>query len=140
MSDAVVTESMAQAHQLWHIRESIPLAQAEEGLNIKHDISIPISSIPEFVRVTDEKLAVAYPGIRLVNYGHLGDGNLHYNVSPAKGATGENFVQIEAAVNRIAHDAVHRGDGLTGSGKLTGWRRYHEEVVWALEEDSSDRL
>ena len=78
--DAVVAESITQAHALWHIRESIPLAQAQEGLNIKHDISIAVSRIPEFVRLTDALLEQAFPGARLVNYGHLGDGNLHYNV------------------------------------------------------------
>ena len=80
VTDAVVAENLTQAHQLWHIRESIPLAQAEEGLNIKHDISIPVSRIPEFVRHTDAWLPREIPGVRLVNFGHLGDGNLHYNV------------------------------------------------------------
>ncbi|MDO9198134.1 FAD-binding oxidoreductase, partial [Rhodoferax sp.] len=80
VSDAVIAESLSQTNQLWHIRESIPMAQVEEGLNIKHDISIPVSSIPDFVRVTDALLQLAIPGVRLVNFGHLGDGNLHYNV------------------------------------------------------------
>ena len=80
VSDAVVAESMAQARALWHIRESIPLAQAQEGLNIKHDISIAVSRIPEFVGLADAALEAQFPGARLVNYGHLGDGNLHYNV------------------------------------------------------------
>ncbi|HXC59175.1 MAG TPA: FAD-binding oxidoreductase, partial [Steroidobacteraceae bacterium] len=62
VTDAVVAESLTQAHQLWHIRESIPLAQAEEGLNIKHDISLPVSAIPEFCRVTDALLAREIPG------------------------------------------------------------------------------
>ncbi|MFY8042214.1 MAG: FAD-binding oxidoreductase, partial [Rhodoferax sp.] len=75
--DAVVAENIAQARALWHIRESIPLAQAQEGLNIKHDISIAVSRIPAFVRETDALLAQHFPGVRLVNYGHLGDGNLH---------------------------------------------------------------
>ncbi|HOF52526.1 MAG TPA: FAD-binding oxidoreductase, partial [Rhodoferax sp.] len=86
VTDAVVAENMAQAKALWHIRESIPLAQAQEGLNIKHDISIAVSSIPEFVRQTDAALEAAFPGARLVNYGHLGDGNLHYNVQCPEGS------------------------------------------------------
>ena len=80
VSDAAVAESLAQAKSLWHLRESIPLAQAEEGLNIKNDIALPVSAIPEFVRSTDAALRAALPGVRLVNFGHLGDGNLHYNV------------------------------------------------------------
>ena len=85
VTDAVVAENLTQAHQLWHIRESIPLAQAEEGLNIKHDISIAVSRIPEFCRETDALLAREIPGVRLVNFGHLGDGNLHYNVQAPAG-------------------------------------------------------
>ena len=65
---------------MWHLREAIPLAQAEEGPNIKHDIALPISRIPAFVAATDAALERAIPGVRLVNFGHLGDGNLHYNV------------------------------------------------------------
>ena len=85
VSDAVLSESLSQANQLWHIRENIPMAQAQEGLNIKHDISIPVSAIPNFVRVTDALLQLAVPGVRLVNFGHLGDGNLHYNVQAPVG-------------------------------------------------------
>src|SRR3990167_689217 len=70
---------------MWHLRESIPLAQAEEGLNIKHDIALPVSRIPGFVQSTDAALQTAFPGVRLVNFGHLGDGNLHYNVQAPAG-------------------------------------------------------
>jgi FAD/FMN-containing dehydrogenase len=76
----VVAESLAQSQALWHLRESISLAQSEEGLNIKHDISLPVSAIPAFVAQTDAALQARVPGVRLVNFGHLGDGNLHYNV------------------------------------------------------------
>jgi FAD/FMN-containing dehydrogenase len=112
VSDAVVAENLTQAHQLWHIRESIPLAQAEEGLNIKHDISIAVSRIPEFVATTDALLEAAIPGVRLVNFGHLGDGNLHYNVqAPAEG-DGKAFLHDrEGDVNTIVYDSVARFDG-----------------------------
>ena len=112
VTDAVVAESLAQASQLWHIRESIPLAQAEEGLNIKHDISVPISRIPEFVAHTDALLAAAIPGVRLVNFGHLGDGNLHYNVQAPAGMDAASFLrQHEKQVNALVYDAVTRFDG-----------------------------
>ena len=110
--DAVVAESITQARALWHIRESIPLAQAQEGLNIKHDISIAVSRIPEFVRLTDAQLQTAYPGARLVNYGHLGDGNLHYNVQAPAGADAEAFLRDdEAGVNTIVYDMVDQFKG-----------------------------
>ena len=107
VGDAVVAESLAQSQALWHVRESIPLAQAEEGVNIKHDISVPVSRIPAFVEQTDAALQRHLPGIRLVNFGHLGDGNLHYNVQAPAGGDGRRFLdEQEHAVNRIVFDAV----------------------------------
>jgi FAD/FMN-containing dehydrogenase len=107
ITDAVVAENLTQAKALWHIRECIPLAQAEEGLNIKHDISIPVSRIPEFVETTDALLRGAIPGVRLVNFGHLGDGNLHYNVQCPAGADGKAFLQAqEPGVNKLVFDSV----------------------------------
>ena len=110
--DAVVAENLTQANQLWHIRESIPLAQAEEGLNIKHDISVAVSRIPEFVAKTDALLGAAIPGVRLVNFGHLGDGNLHYNVqAPLEGDSQAFLRDFEADVNTIVYDSVACFDG-----------------------------
>ncbi|TFZ05826.1 FAD-binding oxidoreductase [Ramlibacter henchirensis] len=112
VTDAVVAENLAQAHQLWHVRESIPLAQAEEGLNIKHDISVPISRIPAFCEETDALLTAAIPGVRLVNFGHLGDGNLHYNVQAPEHGDAAAFLRgEEARVNAIVHDQVHKFGG-----------------------------
>ena len=110
--DAVVAESLAQAQALWHIRESIPLAQAQEGLNIKHDISIAVSRIPDFVRETDAQIAQAFPGARMVNYGHLGDGNLHYNVQAPEGSDAETFLrEQEKPINAIVYTQVERYAG-----------------------------
>src|SRR3990167_7862732 len=97
---------------MWHLRESIPLAQAEEGLNIKHDIALPVSRIPGFVQSTDAALQTAFPGVRLVNFGHLGDGNLHYNAQAPEGTDAAQFLkEREAAVNRLVYDAVSAHDG-----------------------------
>jgi FAD/FMN-containing dehydrogenase len=107
VSDAVVAENLTQARNLWHIRESISLAQAEEGLNIKHDISVPISAIPAFVAHTDALLTAEMAGVRLVNFGHLGDGNLHYNVQAPEGVDAATFLrEQEARVNHLVYDAV----------------------------------
>jgi len=112
VTDAVVAESLTQAHQLWHIRESIPLAQAEEGLNIKHDISLPVSAIAQFCRVTDALLAREIPGVRMVNFGHLGDGNLHYNVQAPPGGDAAAFLKDwEEKVNTLVFDSVQRFGG-----------------------------
>ena len=107
IDDAVVAESLAQSKSLWHLREAIPLAQAEEGLNVKHDISLPISAIAEFVEATDAELRRRFPGVRLVNFGHLGDGNLHYNVQAPEGVSPAQFLrEQEAAINAVVYGAV----------------------------------
>jgi FAD/FMN-containing dehydrogenase len=112
VSDAVVAESLAQAKQLWHVRESIPLAQAEEGLNIKHDISVAVSHMSAFVRSTDALLQQEIPGVRLVNFGHLGDGNLHYNVQAPVGSDGPTFLRDwEDQVNTLVYESVQKFGG-----------------------------
>ena len=112
VTDAVVAESMAQAKALWHIRESIPLAQAQEGLNIKHDISINVSRIPAFVAETNALLLERFPGARLVTYGHLGDGNLHYNVQAPEGEDQKRFLaEEEPPMNALVYEVVDRYRG-----------------------------
>ena len=107
IGDAVVAESLAQSRQLWQLRESIPLAQAEEGLNVKHDISLPVSAIPDYVAHTDALLGRDFPGVRLVNFGHLGDGNLHYNVQAPVGVDPGRFLtEHEEAINKRVFDAL----------------------------------
>ncbi len=127
VSDAVVAESLAQAKGLWHIRESIPLAQAEEGLNIKHDISIPTARIPAFVAEADALLAREIAGVRLVNFGHLGDGNLHYNVQAPEGADGKAFLRDEEKrINTLVFDTVARHHGSISAEHGIGSLKAHE--------------
>jgi D-lactate dehydrogenase (cytochrome) len=109
--DAVVASSISQSKALWNLREHIPLAQAEEGKNIKHDISLPISHIGTFINETDTLLQDAFPGCRMVTFGHLGDGNLHYNVSAPLNVSDETFIQQQQAVNKVVYDSVHRFGG-----------------------------
>jgi D-lactate dehydrogenase (cytochrome) len=111
IEDAVVAASIAQSKSLWNLREHIPLAQAEEGKNIKHDVSVPISLIGDFIRATDVLLQQDFPACRMVTFGHLGDGNLHYNVSPPENGSDETFIAQQDAVNRVVHDSVHRFGG-----------------------------
>jgi len=139
VSDAVVAENLQQARALWHIRESIPLAQAQEGLNIKHDISLPVSQIPAFCSETDALLAREIPGVRLVNFGHLGDGNLHYNVqAPAEGDPASFLQEQEERVNTLVFDQVRRFGGSisaehgVGSLKAHTLPHYKDPVALAL--------
>ena len=127
VTDAVVAENIAQARSLWHIRESIPLAQAEEGLNIKHDISIPVSRIPAFVTETDALLQREIPGVRLVNFGHLGDGNLHYNVQAPEGGDSRAFLRDwEEKVNTLVFDQVHKFEGSISAEHGVGELKAHK--------------
>ncbi|MCV2420540.1 FAD-binding oxidoreductase [Paucibacter sp. DJ2R-2] len=130
ISDAAVAESLPQSRALWHLRESIPLAQAEEGLNIKHDIALPVSAIPAFVSSTDAALAQAYPGIRMVDFGHLGDGNLHYNVQAPEGQPAAEFLrEHEKAINAIVYDAVMAHGGSISAEHGIGQLKREELVA-----------
>ncbi|MCS6766878.1 MAG: FAD-binding oxidoreductase [Candidatus Protistobacter heckmanni] len=122
VEDALIAQSLSQAAQFWSLREHIPLAQAQEGKNIKHDVALPASRLAEFVAVTSKALLDAFPGARLVVFGHLGDGNLHYNLAPPVGVDPEGYLDNQEAINRIVHDSVHRHGGSIsaehGIGKL----------------------
>ena len=127
VTDAVVAENLTQAKGLWHIRESITMAQATEGLNIKHDISIPVSRIPDFVAETDALLAQNVPGVRMVDFGHLGDGNLHYNVQAPEGADGQAFLrEFEDKVNTLVFDQIKRFGGSISAEHGVGEQKVHK--------------
>ena len=110
--DAVIAQSETQAAKLWSLRENISEAQKIEGISIKHDIAVPVSAIPAFLEQADAALAAAFPGIRVVAFGHVGDGNLHYNLSKPDAQENTHFIDSQPAVNRIVHDTV---DALNGS-------------------------
>ncbi|MCA1937414.1 MAG: FAD-binding oxidoreductase [Dechloromonas sp.] len=111
VSDGVLAASAAQAKKLWALRENISEAQKIEGVSIKHDIAVPVSRIPEFLARADAALAAAFPGIRVVAFGHVGDGNLHYNLSKPDAQDNALFLASQAEVNRIVHDTVHALNG-----------------------------
>ncbi len=111
VADAVIAHSESQAKKLWALRENISEAQKIEGISIKHDVAVPVSSIPAFLEKTDAALERAFPGIRVVAFGHVGDGNLHYNLSKPDAQENSAFIGVQPAVNRIVHDAVHALNG-----------------------------
>jgi FAD/FMN-containing dehydrogenase len=135
--DAVIAESMAQSQALWHLRESIPLAEKESGKSIKHDVSIPVSRMAAFVERTNAALQEAFPGIRNVIFGHLGDGNLHYNV--ARGTLGEGeLLALQDRVYELVHEHVYAVGGSisaehgVGQLKRDVLPRYKDPVELAL--------
>jgi FAD/FMN-containing dehydrogenase len=111
VADAVVATTEAQAAALWALRENVSEAQKIEGVSIKHDIAVPVSRIAEFISRADAALAQAFPGVRIVCFGHIGDGNLHYNQSKADAESNAGFIARTPAVNRIVHDLVHELGG-----------------------------
>tara|TARA_Y100001951_G_scaffold87699_1_gene78868 strand:- start:4225 stop:5643 length:1419 start_codon:yes stop_codon:yes gene_type:complete len=104
--DAVVAGSQAQVEALWALREGISEAQNHEGPSLKHDISVPVSRIPDFIARTDRALQQAFPGVRVVAYGHVGDGNLHYNISKPPGSDDAPFKAQAEAIMRVIYDST----------------------------------
>lgn len=133
-NDAAVAQSRDQAARLWSLRENISEAQRREGPNIKHDISLPVSAIPAFLKAGGDALALAFPGSRLVVFGHLGDGNLHYNLSGPAGESATGFMNNAERAMRIVHDLVAAHDGSfsaehgVGQLKLDDLVRYKSEI------------
>jgi len=112
VADAVIAASGAQAADLWRIRETVPEAQINAGASIKHDVSVPVSKVPEFLEQAEEIVTAEMEGVRVVAFGHLGDGNIHFNLSQPEGMDGQAFLDQWGAFNRLVHDLVA---GLGGS-------------------------
>ena len=109
--DAAIAESIGQANAFWALRENISDAQKPEGASIKHDISIPIASVPEFIARAALAVEAVSPGARVVCFGHMGDGNLHYNISQPSGADPKVFLALYRQMNKAVHDIVRDLDG-----------------------------
>ena len=106
VDDAVIASSGAQSKRYWKMREDLAEAQKQAGVGIKHDVSVPVSRIPEFLRRCDAALEAAYPGIRHCAFGHVGDGNLHYNPVSPPNWEAKKFGAERERINRIVHDLV----------------------------------
>ncbi|PSH70698.1 hydroxyacid dehydrogenase [Phyllobacterium brassicacearum] len=111
VEDAAIADSTAQEKSFWHMREAMSHAQRPEGGSIKHDISVPVARIPEFIAEADAAVLELIPGARIVSFGHMGDGNLHYNISQPVGADKEAFLARWSEVNKRVHDIVRSYKG-----------------------------
>ena len=109
--DATLAQSLDQAAALWKLRESLSEAQKREGGSIKHDIAVPVSEIPRFIEEAGRRLAAAFPQARPVPFGHMGDGNIHYNVSQPVNADKAQFLARWAEINAIVHGVVRELGG-----------------------------
>lgn len=109
--DGLICQNMSQFTKMWAIREDIAEAQVIEGKSIKHDISVPLSKIAACIDAVTQQVEQRYPALRQVVYGHIGDGNLHYNFCPAASEYAADFMQLEAEINRQVHDIVDQCAG-----------------------------
>lgn len=136
--DAVIAESTAQSDALWHLRESVPLSEKAFGKSVKHDVSIPVSRMAEFVETTNAALQAHFPGVQHVIFGHLGDGNLHYNVAKGQAYTEESLLSLQDAIYEVVYESVHSFGGSIsaehGVGQLKRdiLPRYKDPVELAL--------
>jgi FAD/FMN-containing dehydrogenase len=121
---AVIASGDSQRRQLWKLREhALHAAQGADGMNVKHDISVPISRIPAFVQTADAALQQQFPGMRNITFGHLGDGNLHYNVARAAGQTVAAHMARADEIERVVHDCVAAHGGSISAEHGIGQRK-----------------
>jgi len=110
VSDAVVAQSETQARSFWHMRETISEAEKREGVSVKHDVSVPVASIPRFIEEATALVVKKFPGARPICFGHMGDGNLHFNFNAPPGKDAEFSAQWDE-MQLTVHDIVHRYSG-----------------------------
>jgi D-lactate dehydrogenase (cytochrome) len=132
--DAVLAESGEQRKAFWRIREGVPEAQKREGGSIKHDVAVPTSRVPEMLARCTEAVEAALPDVRVVAFGHLGDGNIHFNLTQPKGADKAAFLAEWQRMNKIVHDIVADMNGSVsaehgiGTLKIEEMARYKSPV------------
>jgi len=133
--DVVVAGSLGQAKSLWQLREDISEAQRLDGPHLKHDVSLPIEKIPDFMTTAGDRLAHTFPDLRLYVFGHFGDGNLHFNVSRPSGAAPDYFQSCGDTITELILDEVARANGSFsaehGIGQLK--RKYLRQYKTPLE-------
>ncbi len=127
-TDAVVAKSEAQRNALWRIRESIPEAGRVEGPSITHDVSVPVSKVPEFYRAALSAIGKAAPGARAFGFGHLGDGNLHFSIRPAPGEDPQILIEREAEVSAPLFELLERMNGSFSAEHGIGQRKVGQLV------------
>jgi D-lactate dehydrogenase (cytochrome) len=111
IKDVVITKNLRQAGDLWNLRESIPEAQKRLGGSIKHDVSIPVYRIAEFLEVAEKAISQVLPEAKFCTFGHLGDGSIHYNLVQPSNMTESCFFKHTEKVNTIVHDIVDQFEG-----------------------------
>lgn len=136
--DAVVAKNETEANDLWRLRHSVSEAQKFEGASLKHDISVPISRIDQFIQKAEAAVLALVPDARIVAFGHVGDGNVHFNVSQPQAWTAERFLNQRGAVAEVVYEVTASFGGSIsaehgiGQAKREDLRRYRSETELAL--------
>ena len=131
VGDAAISASIAQANAFWNLREMLPESQKPEGASIKHDISVPVASVPAFIEQAANAVEAVSPGARPVCFGHMGDGNLHYNISKPVDADDEAFLALYHPMNQAVHDVVRSLDGSISAEHGIGQLKRDELIATA---------
>ncbi len=128
IGDAAIAASETQREMFWRLRETIPEAQRRIGASIKHDVSVTSSELPQFIIEASQLVRSITPQGRIVSYGHLGDGNLHFNVSRPANGSDEDFLQLAPSINRAVHDLIARYGGSISAEHGIGQLKRNELV------------
>jgi FAD/FMN-containing dehydrogenase len=137
IADAAIASSEAQSVAMWRLREGIVEGQHQSGASIKHDVSVPVAKVPAFMKAGFEAVLGAWPEARLLAFGHLGDGNIHFNLVQPEGESKERFVARTEAMNRVVHDVLARFGGSIsaehGIGQLRRAELQHRKPAAELD-------
>jgi FAD/FMN-containing dehydrogenase len=133
--DAALASSGAQRGAMWRMRESIPESQSHEGPSIKHDVSVQVSKMPAFIEDATSLVKKMIPGCRVVSYGHLGDGNVHFNLSPAEGDRDPVFLEHAKPVNHAVHELIASYGGSISAEHGIGRLKREELAVYKSESE-----
>ena len=131
VGDAAIAASVGHANEFWRLREMLPETQKAEGASIKHDISVPIASIPAFIEKAGIAVASVSPEARVVCFGHMGDGNLHYNISQPVGMDGAEFLALYRRMNDAVHEVVRSFNGSISAEHGIGQLKRDELIATA---------
>ena len=126
ITDAMIAQNESQRADLWRIREAIVEAQKFEGASIKHDVSVPIKSVPNFIRLANAAVEGACPGIRPYPFGHVGDGNVHYNLSQPEGMDRQLFLDQEDHLHDLVHGITRELQGSISAEHGIGMKKRDE--------------
>ena len=133
VADAAIASSVAQARDFWRMRHALSEIQKHEGASIKHDVSVPIERMPDLIARGSAAVEKAVPGVRPVPFGHLGDGNLHFNFSQPVGADAKTFMARAPEVHRIVHGIVTEMGGSIAAEHGIG--RYKRELLKGVKSE-----